>query len=311
MNPQGHVLVIGAAGIDYKGYPETSLQLDTSNPGLVRQGFGGVARNIAENLARLEVPVVLLTALGQDQVGDLVYDHCHKSGIKMDYVMRCPDAQTGTYVAVFNNDGDLMVAVSDNRILNQMDQRYLDQHLEVFAKARMVVADLNLPISLLEHILSLAEKYDLQVVIDPTSPARAEAVRPYISRIYMITPNAAETTSLCGLEIPAHNLDSAVTAAHQLVNLGVRIAIVTMGSQGLAYAESNGTGHISAVRTQVVDTTGAGDALTAGVIFGLVNDIPLDEAMRLGVTAASITLQSQESVAPRLTPDLLYDSLVL
>ena len=133
----------------------------------------------------------------------------------------------------------------------------------------------------------------------------------YLKRVYMVVPNAAETTTLCGLQIPAHDLQSAIQAANHLMSMGTKIAIVTLGENGLAYAETGNRGHISARHTRVIDSTGAGDALTAGVIFGLVHEMPLDEAMRLGVTAASLTLQCEESVYPLLTPDLLYNSLVV
>ncbi len=76
---------------------------------------------------------------------------------------------------------------------------------------------------------------------------------------------------------------------------------MTLGAQGLAYADRTGSGHVPAARTHIVDATGAGDALTAGVIFGLINNIPLDELVRLGVSAATLTLRSPESVVPELT----------
>jgi pseudouridine kinase len=97
-----------------------------------------------------------------------------------------------------------------------------------------------------------------------------------------------------------------------LVSKGVQIAIVTLAEQGLAYASSSGgAGHIPALHTQVVDKTGAGDALTAAVIFGLVNDMPLDEAVRLGISAASLTLRTRETVASDLSLDKLYDELIV
>lgn len=311
MYPQGHVLVVGAAGIDYKGLPHQTLQMETSNPGAVRYGFGGVARNIAENLARLEVNVMLLTALGDDPMGDAILKHCQSTGIQMENVRQVPHARTGSYVGIMNPAGDLVVAISDNEILDHLDIAYFDQQTAAFAEARLLIIDLNMSNEALAYVIGLGQKHNLPIVADPTSPVRAGKLRPYLDKLYMITPNSAETTSLCDLQIPAHDLESAVHAAHHLLNLGTKIAIVTLGEQGLAYAESSGTGHIPAVKTSVVDSTGAGDALTAGVIFSLLNDIPLDEAMRLGVTAASLTLQVQESVAPHLTPDLLYDSLVV
>lgn len=311
MDLQGHVLVVGGAGIDYKGRPEEKFHLDTMNPGKLTFGFSGVARNIAESLARLEVEVVLLTALGNDSAGDEVLKHCQQSGIRMDYVLRPPEERTGGYITVLGSDGEMIVAISDFHIMEHIDETYLDHHDDVFAGARMLVIDLNLPPTSLAHVIKLGKKHNIPIVADPTSPARAAALRPYLKDLYMIMPNAAETTSLCGLEIPAFDLESAVDAAKRLVTLGTNIAIVTLGENGLAYAEGSGTGHIPARHTHIVDSTGAGDALSAGTIFGLINDIPLDEAMRLGVTAASLTLQSTGSVSAALTPDAIYDSLII
>jgi pseudouridine kinase len=307
MDVNSLVLVIGAAGIDIKGIPHTAPVWKASTPGIVRRSFGGVARNIAENLARLEVNVALLTVIGGDVLGEAVLKHCQQSGINMNYIKRDASSNTGSYVSVMDEEGDLAIAVSDYEIMQTLDSDYLESQRELFAKAEMIALDLNVTEEALAKILDLADDYDVPVVADPTTPTRAGKLRPYLDHLYVVTPNAAETTSLCDLEFPAHDHATAVEAARHLIKLGTKIAIVTLGDQGLAYADANSKGHIPSTKTHIVDSTGAGDALTAGVMFGLVNDLPLDEAMRLGVTAAVITLRSLETVCPELTPDLLYD----
>ncbi len=311
MLEDGHVLVVGAAAIDVKGTSNNRLLPKNYNLGAIQTSFGGVARNIAENLARLDIEVVMLTALGEDIAGDSVYHFCVRSGINMEYVKRCPDSRTGQFMAIFDKDHSMEAAISDFEIMPQVDVPYLDAHRHLFEEAQMVVLDLNLTDDALTYILNLAEQYNLPVVADPTSPVRAGRLQPFLSRLHVVTPNAAETTALCGLDVPAHNLDTAIQAARKLISMGVEIAIVTLGEQGLAYSDGTHHGHIPSVKTKVVDETGAGDALTAAVIFGLLNDLPLDEAMRLGVTAASLTLRCKETVCPDLTPDLLYGSLVV
>jgi pseudouridine kinase len=311
MEDKGHILVVGACGIDIKGISGGELTLGADIPGQVRQNFGGVARNVAENLARLEVDVILLSAVGSDLAAERLIQHGVDSGIDMQHVKRCPDARTGAFLSLLNPAGDLAMAINDYDIMQEVDADYLDAQHEVFESARMLVIDLNMTGAALITLLDLADHYQLPVIVDPTSPLRAGTLVNYLSRLYMVVPNAAETTSLCGLDIPAHDHDSAIAAASHLISMGTKIAIVTLGEQGLAYADGNSKGHIPAVTTEPVDTTGAGDALTAGVIFGLIHDMPLDEAMRLGVTAASLSLQSEESVAPNLSPDILYDSLVV
>jgi pseudouridine kinase len=93
--------------------------------------------------------------------------------------------------------------------------------------------------------------------------------------------------------------------------MGVQIAIVTLGATGLVYATSRESGHVPAVECEIMDLTGAGDALTAAVIFGLLNDFDIDEAVRLGTSAAALTLACRETVCPSLSLDRLYDQLVI
>jgi pseudouridine kinase len=92
--------------------------------------------------------------------------------------------------------------------------------------------------------------------------------------------------------------------------MGVQVAIVTLAELGVCYATPEVSGHVPAVTVQVVDRTGAGDALTAAVVFGLLHDFPIDEAVHLGASAAALTLQCPESVCPTLSLDRVYDSLI-
>lgn len=307
----GYVLVVGSAGVDVKGRPTGGLRPGTSNPGQVRNSVGGVARNIAENLARLEVDTVLLTAVGNDVEGRRVLENCEANGIDCDHVRIIDAARTGTYLALLKPDGDLDVAIGDFDIMQYVDSDYVLENERLLAEADMIVIDATLSEDTLATLFALADRHDVRVCADPTTPALTSRLCPYISQLHLIVPNAAETTALCGLDNPARDRESALEAARKLVMIGAYIAVVTLGDQGLAYADGSGGGFIRAIHTHVVDATGAGDALTGAVIFGLLNDVPLDEAMRLGVTAAALTLQSPETVLPNLSQELLYDELVI
>jgi len=307
---EGYVLIIGSAGIDVKGRPSAEIKYGMSNLGRVRNSVGGVARNIAENLARLEIDTVLLSAVGDDAEGWRVIEHCEDNGIDCEHVQVIKGERTGTYLALLKPDGELMTAIGDFDIMRAIDSEFLRSHENLIADAEMVVVDATLNDEALATLFEITERYYVRVCADPTTPMLATKLCPYIGKIHLLVPNALETTALCGLSQPAHDRDSAISAARQLVSLGAYTAVVTMGEQGLAYADGSSAGFIRAVNTHVVDSTGAGDALTGAVIFGLLNDVPLDEAMRLGVTAAALTLQSEETVVPDLNQELLYDRLM-
>jgi pseudouridine kinase len=112
---------------------------------------------------------------------------------------------------------------------------------------------------------------------------------------------------LTGLRVT--NRDEAHYAALALQGRGANTAIITMSGAGVVYVSADSSGHIPAVTIDVVDAAGAGDALTAGVIFGLLNDFALDEAVKLGTAMASLTMLTSETVHPELTLERAYAHL--
>ena len=310
-NPDGPVLVIGAAGVDLVGRLQGELHLETSNPAQIRSSFGGVARNVAENLARLGQPAVLLSAVGADTAGDLLLQQLDSAGVDVSAVQQIDDRPTGTYLAVVNNKGVLQFALDDMRTSAAISPEYLNEHAELFKQAALLYLDANSPPVTIRRAVALARKAHLPICADPTSTSLAERLRPYLSRLTMITPNNAEAGVLCDRSIDVTHRRQAMEAAKCLVSQGVKIAIITLAQFGVSYATSETAGYLPAIRTEIVDPTGAGDALSAAVIFGLLNDIPLDDALQLGVSAAALTLHHPGAVLPDLSLQKLYDQLVI
>lgn len=305
-----YVLVVGSGGIDITGRPDYSLAQNASVPGRIRSSVGGVARNIAENLARLEIPTLLLSAVGDDEPGERVIAHCKEAGIDTSQIMIIPGERTGHYMALLKMDGQLDTAINDYAVTRNITPEYLSSHTELFKNAAMVVIDANLEDRTLVTLFRLVKQYNIPVCADPTTPSLAGRLRPFLNQIYMLTPNLKEAAVLCGQTVHQYDTETALGLAQHLLERDVRIAVVTLGVHGLAYASGTDRGLIQAIRTEVQDETGAGDALTAGIIFGLLNEVPLDEALRLGVSAATLTLRSRETVVTELSQELLYDQLV-
>ena len=306
-----YVLVVGSAVLEVKGKAEEPLKIGTRQFGHVHSSVSGVARNIAENLARLEVETVLLSAIADDDMGQLLITQSENSGIDSSHVLRVDGARTATTLTITSENGEIISMIDDYSIMEYLDSDYLLEHESLFEHASLIVIDATLTEETMDTLFELASRYKVKVCADPTSPLLAERLCNYIPNLYLIVPNASETVALCALEEPARDRDSAIKTAQRLVNMGAEIAVVTLGDQGLAYADHSGGGYIRAIHTEVIDTSGAGDAFSGGVIFGLINDVPVDEAMRLGIAAASLTLASVETVLPTLTQELLYDGLLV
>ena len=165
------------------------------------------------------------------------------------------------------------------------------------------------PKSSIRTIFTLARRARVPVCADPTSRTLASRLLPYLPRLSMIAPNVDEAGVLCDRTISATNRRDALEAAKCLVGQGVGVVIITLAEFGVCYATSETSGHVPALQTTIVDPTGAGDALTATMVFSLLNGIPIDDAVRLGVTAASLTLRHRGAVVPDLSLEKLYHSL--
>jgi pseudouridine kinase len=305
------VLVLGAAGMDVVGRLESDLQPAASNPAKIRRSYGGVARNVAENLARLGQPVHLITVVGKDASGEELLEHTAKAGVDVSAIIRSEAYATGHYVGVVNRSGFLQFAIDDMRLLEEITTQYLKDQEELFKSSSLVFVDANLPVKTLRTVLSLARRAKIPVCADTASFTLAERLVKFLPRCYLVTANSKEAGVLTDLSFESSDRDAAMEAARSLVSRGVQIAVVTLAEYGVVYATSETTGHIPAIRTRISDPTGAGDAMTAALLFGLLNDIELDDAIRLGVSAASLTLRHPGSVYPDLSLEGLYDQLLV
>jgi pseudouridine kinase len=305
------VLVIGSAGVDIVGRTKDKMQPGSSTPSTIRSSFGGAARNVAENLARLGQDVILITAVGEDYNGDKVIKKAQEAGINTDYSLRTDLQPTGTYIALLDKRGGMIYAIDDMRAAGAITKEYIRQHASLFKEASLVFFDSNLNQDTIQTVISLAKRAKLKICADPTSTALAPRLKSYLTKLFLLTANCAEAAIFCNQEKPLHNRREALEAAKRFVSQGTEVAIVTMAEMGLCYATSETSGHIPAIKTEILDPTGAGDALIATVLFGVLNNIPVDDAIRLGVSAASLTLRYRGAVVPDLTLEKLYDHLVI
>jgi pseudouridine kinase len=304
------VLVIGAAGLDMVGRLSGDPEEESSTPGRIRIAFGGVARNVAENLARLSQPCALLSAVGDDAQGRGLMAVLKEAGVDTSAVRVLSGQTTGAYLAVVDSHGRLRIALDDMTALKAITADELRELEPLFQSARMVFLDANLASETIAEAIRLAHKTGIPVSADPTSRHLAARLIPHLKNLYLVTPNAGEAEVLLGRKISQEDPSSASQAAQELVMRGVCIAIISLAEFGVAYATREKRGHFPALHTTIVDPTGAGDALTAAVLYAVLNDIPLDEAVRVGISAATLTLRSRLAVVPDLSLERLYEEIM-
>ena len=305
------VLVIGAAGLDMVGLQKETPRVEGSNPANIRVTFGGVARNVSENLGRLGQPVHFLTAVGRDRIGDQLLAQLGEHNVDVSACLRVEGTPTASYMAVYDAQGGQVMALDDMRVLTEITPAYLRGQKRLFSTASMVFVDANLEPAALKTVFLMARRAHVPVCADTTSYILARRLETHLTSLYLLTANAREVSVINPDTPEVTGRFSAAQAARQLVNRGVKIVAVPLAHFGVCYATSETSGHVPAVRTQVIDPTGAGDALTATLIFGLLNGISLDESVRLGVTASSLILRYPGTVYPGISLERLYDELVI
>lgn len=294
------VVVIGGANMDIKCRIAGRAAMASSNPGSVLSAPGGVARNIAENLARLGVAASLIGAVGRDAPGRQLLAATAATGVDVRGVLRGP-APTGTYAATLDARGELLVGVAAMDVLERLTPRRLARRRRLIAAADLVVADSNLPAATLDWLLAFAARRGLRLAIDAVSVPKARRLRPLLRArrpLFALFCNRAEAQALAGRTTPG-------TAARRLHDLGVRHVCIGLGRGGVL-ASSAGAERIAQHRAptpagDVVDVTGAGDAMVAGTLFGLLNGESLATAARYGQAAAALTRAGAQSVSPRLS----------
>jgi pseudouridine kinase len=281
-------VVVGGANMDLKARSTRPVVAGTSNPGQVLRSPGGVGRNIAENLARLGTPTTLVAAVGSDPLGDELVAATAAAGVGVGFVRRVPGS-TGTYVAVLDDTGELTVAVADMAATESLTDDDVRAAGRTIATSGMLVLDGNLPRPALLAAWDLAAEAGVPVVIDPVSVPKAAALADLLDGtrpLFAITPNLDELAVLGD--------------AVDLVARGVSLVWVRVGAEGSRLITRDGSTALRSTPAQVVDVTGAGDAMLAAFCHAVLSGDDPVTAARRGHAAAALTVASPLTVRPDL-----------
>ena len=305
------VVVVGGATMDIKAHSHEVARLRTSNPGTAVTTPGGVGRNIAENLARLGSPTHLVAPVGSDAFGEQVVAHTRAAGVTVHAVGR-PGLPTGTYLAVLDAGGELLVAVSTMAAAEALTVRDLEPSRDLVANADLLVVDGNVPAEPVAWLLDAAAEAGVRVVLDPVSVPKARRLGALLTParpVLAVTPNLDELCALLDRTVP-DTTPGIARAAPALHELGVTHVWVRRGTRGSLLSSREGTGSpavhtLRAPAVDAVDVTGAGDAMTAAFVHAVARGDAPERAVAFGQTAAALTVASSDTVRPDLTARLI------
>ena len=303
--PAAGVACVGAAAIDRRFQAAAAITLGTSNPASGATGFGGVARNVAETLARLGVPTRFFGAVGDDENGRAVLRHLRSCGVDTGQVVVAAGQRTAEYVAIHEADGSLFVGVSDMAALDRYGPEDLERSWPHLAAAAWIFADCNLPAETIATLARRRRPNDFRLAIDAVSTTKARRLPRDLSGIDALFLNRDEASALLDAAPdtdPAH-------MAQALHGRGAARVLLTLGADGGTGLGPQGRFRWPAVPASVVDVTGAGDAFAAGTLARLTAGADLPAAARHGALLAAMTLEIEASVRQDLSADLVARTL--
>ena len=302
-----YILVLGASIVDIFGFCGRSYAQRDSIPGHVKVSFGGVCRNIAENLARVGVKTEFISILGDDENGKAILEHSKRLGYNMENSVLLEGESTPTYMAILNQNGEMESAVVDMDSLNKMTPSFIDEKREVFENSEYVVVGSDGP-ELLEYIL---KKYEgkCKFILDPVSAKKAEEIRHLIKYFHTIKPNRFETEALCGFKIESD--EDLRKAGRFFIEQGVKNVFISLDSDGIYYITSEGEeGTLACCEAiNVKNVTGAGDSFVAGIGYGYMNNLSIKDTLKYAVAMSIITITHEETINPKMSHEAVIEEI--
>ncbi len=297
------IVVIGATFVDIKGFPEDTYIPTGRNVGRVEYIHGGVARNVVEDIANVELRPTFLGIVYDTPLGEDVVRKLRNHKVNVDYVLTLPDGM-GTWLAVFDNSGEVAGSISKRPNMLPLLDLLNEKGDEIFRQADSVVLEVDLDKELVKAILELAERHNTKVFGLVSNMSIAVKRRDFLQKFTCFICNLQEAGMLFLDDYQGKTpQEMQQILKNKVLQAQIPSMVVTMGEQGAVYADSLGnSGCCPARKVQVRDTTGAGDAFCAGVSIGLTYGKELPQAIEIGSILAASVITSSENVCPRFRP---------
>ena len=272
------ICVIGGANADIIATSFSAFVPGDSNPGTVRLTAGGVGRNIAHNLALLGDEVVFLTLFGGDDFGRFTAESCRKAHIDISLCDYAAPGARSCFLSINDCNGEMVGGVADMAAADGITPEWLALKIDKLGHVDAYVADANIPVETLAYLI---DHVDNPLYVDAVSGAKAAKIKEAVAlsakkRFFTLKCNQIENTILADLQ-------------------GVGRRFVSLGAEGLDVIEGDTKHHFPALPCHVVNATGAGDALMAGIIHA-GPEATIAEAAQIGLLCAKQNIESPDTV---------------
>lgn len=297
------MVVIGTVFVDVKGFPEDRYVPTGRNAGRVEFVHGGVGRNVAEDIANVELRPKFVSLVDDNAEGEAVLKKLRNHKVNTDYVLSVPDGM-GMWLAVFDNTGDLAGSISKRPDSSALIALLDEKGDEIFADADSIVVEIDMDKEIIKRVFKYAEKYNKKVYAVVANMSIASQRRDFLQFTDCFVCNVLEAGILFVTDFSRLSPEELCEElSRRVVSARIPAVVVTLGSKGSVYADMQGNKGVCPAETvQVRDTTGAGDAFCAGVAVGLTYGKTMAEALEIGTRLAASVITVSENVCPRFLP---------
>lgn len=301
----GYIAGIGGANVDIHAKSDKPLIMRDSNPGTLHTSLGGVCRNICENLALLGAQVKLVTVVGDDYRGKSIVEGCERAGIDMSAARVIEGERSSSYVSVMDEQGDMLLAMSDMHIIKRLDAALVDDNAQLLCDADMVICDGNLSVQTVERLTEVCLS---PLYLDPVSTSWAKEIKPFIASFDTVKPNVLELEALTGCS--CGSLEEIEHAADVLIRQGVRRVFVSMGADGMLYKGREGMIYRkSRPFGGMVNATGAGDASMAGIVYASREGMTAEETLLYAMGAGMVAISAENTINPNMSVEAIENMI--
>ncbi|KIL43074.1 PfkB family carbohydrate kinase [Jeotgalibacillus campisalis] len=289
------IVCVGGATVDRKAVPKHKIKFGTSNPVYYHRFPGGVARNVAENLGRLNCNTSLITCVGDDEQGSWLLDHTKTAGVDVSQSLRLNNYNTGSYTIISDKNGMLLLGLDDLNLYEYLTVDLLEKRWNYMSSADMIFLDFNFPIEISEQIIHKARMEGIRLCATVVSSTRTELVPSSLNGVYLLCTNDIEASSLLGYDV--NEKDMIQDACRKLQQRGAENIAMNLRDKGsYLFTEDQQFHWIPQPVEKTADWTGNRDAFMAGVIYGLTQQLELRVACEYGSIMSMITIRDFATV---------------
>ena len=280
------ITIIGGINIDIEGRPFESLKREDSNPGKISLSYGGVGRNITENVARMGGSAAMLSVIGDDHMGAGARAHLAELGVDVSGIEMKKNQTSAIYLSILNDKSDMELAISDMDVVKYIFPEFLERNMSLLSSSKAIALDGNLERETIEFA---AKKFrNIPLFFDPVSTAKAVRAKDVIGSFTCVKPNIMEAEVLSGIKITCE--EDLKTAGQWFID-------------GVYYKDKDEEGFIRPGQVKVVSATGAGDSFSAAILMGMVLEMSARDIARYGMAAAQITMESSHAVNENMSKE--------